>query len=344
MSKTDSVRSGRSTITPQKSFEEPQNARTGGGKTILEKEDTYSLDGERPEYFGKKKEAEIKSTGFEKIVRKLHFFYKYRILPSVEDFRGATRPLIESREYLLGKVDSVDEAEPVSEFEWDNLIILDGCRLDTYQEAVNLQADSRISAGSTSWEFLEENFSEGDRSDTVYISANPYTHPDLFKEHTGREIGEVFHEVFNLLYDDRYYSEEAGVVRPESVREVAELAAKLYPKKRLIIHFMQPHHPFLTSDSEPVKISKIGRGKHELDTPWEKAERGDLSHAKVSSLYKENLYLVWNEVEKLQESLTGTTVVTADHGNFLGEKGFYGHPGGRSEKPVREIPWDVISE
>src|SRR6056297_529711 len=50
----------------------------------------------------------------------------------------------------------------VMDEDWDNLIILDACRYDMFAEQVDLdgELESRISLGSTSEEFLEQNFGD----------------------------------------------------------------------------------------------------------------------------------------------------------------------------------------
>jgi hypothetical protein len=40
--------------------------------------------------------------------------------------------------------------------------------------------------------------------------------------------------------------------------------------------------------------------------------------------------------------LDGTIVVTADHGDMLGEKGLYAHWPGSKEPILKEVPWFVI--
>lgn len=46
------------------------------------------------------------------------------------------------------------------------------------------------------------------------------------------------------------WDEKSGVVRPEPLIRDAKNARKLFPDKKIIVHFMQPHVPFLTSDIE----------------------------------------------------------------------------------------------
>src|SRR5208282_1385184 len=63
---------------------------------------------------------------------------------------------------------------------WDNLIILDACRYDTFRELNQIRGllEYRISRGSSSEEFLLENFTKHPTtenfSDLVYVAANPY--------------------------------------------------------------------------------------------------------------------------------------------------------------------------
>ena len=59
--------------------------------------------------------------------------------------------------------------------EWDNLIILDACRYDTFKDNNFLQGklEYRISKGSTTREFLTKNFIENNDetyNDIIYIS------------------------------------------------------------------------------------------------------------------------------------------------------------------------------
>jgi len=38
--------------------------------------------------------------------------------------------------------------------------------------------------------------------------------------------------------------------------------------------------------------------------------------------------------------MKGKTIITSDHGEFLGEHGYYGHEARKSEDPVlRVVPW-----
>ncbi|MBC5792918.1 MAG: hypothetical protein H8Z69_02645 [Nanohaloarchaea archaeon] len=209
---------------------------------------------------------------------------------------------------------------------------MDACRHDLFEEVVG-ESDYRYSLGSNSSEFVEKNFSEGDWSDTVYVTANPHFHKTHFESLTGKKAEEVFHEVFHTYETD--WNKDERTIMPEDVARDAETAANLFPDKKLIIHFMQPHYPFLNSDLEESGIRIVdGEGGK---TIWERAERGEIDKREVRGAYKRNLEIVMEYVKDL--NLEGTTRVTADHANLFGEGGIYGHPKEAHVKPLLRVPW-----
>jgi hypothetical protein len=117
-------------------------------------------------------------------------------------------------------------------------------------------------------------------------------------------------------------------------------ALEQYPNKRLIIHYLQPHQPFL---------SEFGREAFDYHKDTHiSIKRSDVIQADVHRAYRENLDLVLSEVSELQDSLPGRTVVTADHGELLGERQrpiplrHYGHYAGVYVPELLEVPWHVI--
>jgi len=60
--------------------------------------------------------------------------------------------------------------------------------------------------------------------------------------------------------------------------------------------------------------------------------------------YIENLKLVLYYVAKLVEDLLGGIIITADHGELLGEGGVYSHHAESSSSFLIEIPWFKIDE
>ncbi|WMT06720.1 hypothetical protein NP511_15165 [Natrinema thermotolerans] len=229
--------------------------------------------------------------------------------------------------------------------DWDNLLILDACRYDMFADRIDLDGklESRISLGSSSEEFLERNFASGKFHDTVYINSNPYI-PRLDLDES------TFHAVVDCLGE---WDTELQTVTPETVAQAAVDAHETYPDKRLIIHFMQPHAPF---------IGELGRNMagggwtmdHDVEEEpgiWNQLRDGtvDVDLATVWEAYLENLDVVLAEVADLLETLDGKSVITADHGNFVGERlspipsrRKYGHPYGVHAEELVKVPWFVV--
>jgi membrane-anchored protein YejM (alkaline phosphatase superfamily) len=60
--------------------------------------------------------------------------------------------------------------------------------------------------------------------------------------------------------------------------------------------------------------------------------------------YRENLRLVLESVAELLENVSGNILITADHGEYLGENRRYGHGLVPRHYPIIEVPWLVIEE
>lgn len=235
----------------------------------------------------------------------------------------------------------------VMQEDWDNLLILDACRYDMFADHIELDGtlESRISLGSSSEEFLERNFASATHHDTVYVNANPYI-PRL-------DLDEgTFHAVIDCINE---WDQELETIRPETVANATRKAHKTFNDKRLIAHFMQPHHPFIGEAGKNLRGTGLSlEADDERDTViWEYLESGsaEVSLDEVWEAYNENLDIVLTEVESLLDDLDGKSVITADHGNLLGERlspipsrRKFGHPYGVHTKELVKIPWFVVEE
>lgn len=266
-----------------------------------------------------------------------YHYYERNVFPKVSDFRGTDFVRRNLREMALSNTEQVsDKTTGVNELKWDNLIILDACRHDIYQEIRGCQVDYRISCGSHSQEFIQSNFSKQSFKDTVVATGNPFYNDNLpeldgFKDLTGREIRDTFKSVSSLFPED--VNSKNGVVLPHKVSQAALSLNRKHPDSRMIVHLMQPHTPHVAASYSFDDTKEI----------WQQCRNGNISEQVLREGYKSNLKYVLNLVEKLAQELDGRTVVTGDHGEFLGEQGFYGHPTRSSSKVVRKVPVEVIS-
>jgi hypothetical protein len=231
--------------------------------------------------------------------------------------------------------------------DWDNLILLDACRYDYFEDQNTIPGElsSVISHGGSSWEFMEGNFVGQQFHDTVYVTANP---------HTGKLDDDVFHTVEPLYVDA--WSDEHGTVLPEDVVEATLSAHESYPNKRLVVHFMQPHRPYLGEIEKDLQRQyNIGGFNRYLAYTDEAPptvsfskliENGEIPVEKAQSAYRETLDIVLNQIEGLVDRLPGKSVVSADHGEMLGERimPFTSPKFGHSHQYIRNetlyrVPW-----
>jgi hypothetical protein len=253
--------------------------------------------------------------GKRKLIRDVHEAYD-RIQRSVLDNRG------------------VD----VTERDWDNLIILDACRADLFEECCEIEGDMStvLSRGSHTSVFLQENFTKSYYGDTVYISATPQFE---YRGMSGRFFKDV--QIWKTGWDD-----DVRTVRPETMVEVAKREAAEHPDKRLIVHFLQPHYPFIGPTGRKITHRTVrggGRIEDDREDVWTLLSQGEIDEQVVWQAYRENLELTLPHVEELIDAVEGKSVITSDHGNSFGEWFVYGHPARTYLKNLVYVPWLEVS-
>lgn len=230
----------------------------------------------------------------------------------------------------------------VMEEDWDNLLVLDACRYDYFEELNTLPGELRreVSKGKKSWDFIRENFVGRELHDTVYVTANPFS-TDIEDD--------TFHDIDHLHMNR--WDDEIGTVRPDDVVDAAVEANETYPDKRLVVHFMQPHRPYIGEMADELRrrVDLQGYGDHDDGIQiWGAVKQREVSVDEIRTAYRQSLQLVLESVEGLLEELDGKSVVTADHGEMLGERVLpvttrvWGHMEGFSTPTLREVPWLTI--
>jgi len=220
--------------------------------------------------------------------------------------------------------------------DWDNLILLDACRYDEFERHWEYggRLEHRTSRGSSSNEFIRGNFRGRELLDTVCVTANGwYVNIDSFEIHA-----------MIPLIESEYRDEQTGAILPGTVTDHAKRAAERYPNKRLVVHYMQPHTPYIGPTGR--EYFSDFRIRSDLD---QVIRSTGADTAKLRTAYRENLELVIEKVGSLLEELDGKTVVSADHGEMFGERHFpipmrdYMHPHGIDNDVLTKVPWQVIS-
>jgi hypothetical protein len=229
--------------------------------------------------------------------------------------------------------------------DWDNLIVLDACRYDMFEATHDLDGhlSSRISRGAHTSEFLIGNFHQRDLTDTVYVTASPILHRGK-----GEKYEPNLHAIVNVWERDGW-NEDQKTVMPETMLKYAKEAAERYPNKRIVVHMMQPHYPFIDSGMDADKGTVPDPDEIENDI-WEQLFTGELSVSRedVWRAYIGNLRRAYPAVEEMIEELDGKTVVTGDHGNMIGERASpfpireWGHPPGVYTEELTKVPWLAV--
>lgn len=286
------------------------------------------------------------------------------------------------------------------EEDWDYLIILDACRYDyfsrLYREYFVGRLEKAISPASFTVEWCKKSFPKL-YDDVVYLSANPYVNSKI--EIGGFNAKNRFFKVIDVW--DWGWNEKLGTVHPEQVNKAVLNSKDNYPDKRFIIHYLQPHEPYLgykrftggfprpqlrggklngpqgfqeQSEKYDKMINKIleeglyllhelawaltkGNGPFGGYPSWKIREilnlppdcpmdsvRRKVGKSGLRQAYAENLRLVLRYAANLVQNLSGEVMITADHGERLGERGRYSHHAGLSDPLLLLVPWFKVEK
>lgn len=272
-------------------------------------------------------------------------------------YKEGTAYLYES---VLRQLSPVLNNDPdyVMDKDWDVLLILDACRVDALEEVADEYDflpdppfDTIWSAGSYSEGWLRENFT-GKQSvkhrtrmqNLVHISGNPFTRA-VFDTDAEVNTGEDS-EKFQVLDEAWKYGWDAdnGYMPPDVLTDRAISQYREQNPDQMLVHYMQPHAPFLSDDDTGYHIDIDNfanpKGTVQQQTPWELARDGVISDDELWDAYIDTLRVGLDSVATLLESIDAEKVViSADHGNSTGEMGIYGHPRGLPLKSLRRVPW-----
>jgi hypothetical protein len=224
---------------------------------------------------------------------------------------------------------------------WDYLIVLDACRYDMFKMIVDKNTKFVVSGGSSTQEWLRWNFKKY-YNDIVYVAGNPH----FSRVTLTKALGKIpFYDVIEVW--DFGWDKNIRTVHPKEVTKATINALHKHPNKRMIIHFNQPHYPFIGNE----KLLEIGyglerknskfKGRKDRDV-WYAAKQKKVSLKEVWIAYLKNLRLAMDEVYKLLPELSGRVIVTSDHGNNAGECLYFGHRSNVRTKALIKVPWYVI--
>lgn len=239
--------------------------------------------------------------------------------------------------------------------DWDVLVVLDAMRVDILKEFSDEyeflgNVDSIWSVGSSSAEWIANTFTRDHISDileTAMVTSNAnvtkvirnrdyppnYTYVPVAWpkwDLVNVEDFDYVDEVWRYARDETY-----GPVMPRVMSDRAIDVQRSRSPGRLIVHYNQPHAPY---------IHKVLEGetpeKWEIERSHEKLASGEISKEQILNAYRADTRVMLDEIAFLRQNLDADKmVITADHGEAFGELGAYEHPAGFLHPSVKRVPW-----
>lgn len=241
---------------------------------------------------------------------------------------------------LPSKSPRVDLFDRLESTDWDVLLILDACRADVLADvATSAVVDTVVSPASSTPEFLDAAHRRGVFDDTVYVSANPQTDD----RSPGSDLTLV------PVHDDGW-NDSLNTVPATNVFE--RVRAHLDASDPVVGHLMQPHYPHICDIDGRTQPVPNGLHPEAFSNEWLADQTlqavlasgaFDLGRARRS--YEASVEYAWRKASAFASELAAggmRVVITADHGELFGERGFVEHPVGVRIGPLVRVPWVVF--
>jgi len=163
--------------------------------------------------------------------------------------------------------------QPVHEGDWSYLIILDACRFDVFKQEYSDFLEGKLkkvwSRGSATPEWLAQTF-DSPRYNLKYISANVFVNQSGFRLDSGWYAADKFTEVREAWREK--WSHENNTVLPSELTDYS--LSEIESGDRAVIHFVQPHRPFISSGDDEYTQRNAERLKREQEDDAE--EKNDV--------------------------------------------------------------------
>lgn len=226
----------------------------------------------------------------------------------------------------------------LKQLDWDIVVVLDACRVDTLREAANWPIEAAISPASCTPQWLQAVVSSDVFANSHVLSGNPQ-----YQKIESESETMTVERCWESDWDDRRQT-----VLPEPILDRASEAVA--GGNRIVAHLQQPHWPYIAKLDEEWLLAYDDLGPWqgadgEIDSVQVAMQRGLVTAGEARRAYEASVESVWETLVPylLQWIEQGrTVVVTADHGETFGrlrDLFFYEHPCGCHIPPLVTVPW-----
>jgi len=230
------------------------------------------------------------------------------------------------------------------EHKWNVLVILDACRSDILAEQLPGAYTVR-SMGRNTKDWIHS-FAQLWRTgcfggDLLWFTANPVVDREL-ASHSLCGVRSV--KVWRSGWATHGRASIPSVHPDEVNSSVRQYVRRHGQPERMIIHYLQPHSPFIGSRQLALSVwswnpDELSQAACRLDSPAKAVAEGRLTWADVRAAYADNLALVLRSALDLIGQLRGSIILTSDHGEMLGEAGRFGHEPTWFDQELSCVPW-----
>lgn len=259
-------------------------------------------------------------------------------IPGFVDRYGVFRGLHRWTGIVYNRTTRSVTGQSIFDVDWDVCVLLDACRADelTRQRAMFEwidRVDRYPSLASCTWNWMPRTFEATPASvlrNTIYVCSNPFS-----ADFCSTEQFHTVDEVWRYAWDDG-----KGTVYPRPVTDRAIHHWRSETASRMLVHYLQPHVPFLSSNADSLSRDNFDHDAESIPDAWEQVARGDLQRQTAIAQYRETLEHVLEDVELLLSNIDAERVViTADHGECFDEWGLYGHENEIDLPCLTSVPW-----
>jgi hypothetical protein len=223
--------------------------------------------------------------------------------------------------------------------DWDLILVLDACRVDTLRQIAGWPVESEVSPASCTPQWLKNIATDGIFDGSHIISGNPqYEKVDA---DLGCETIEPFWK--------RHWNATLQTILPEPILERVDEILEEHSRD-VVAHLQQPHWPYVAKLNEEwlLAYDELGPwtiGNEEVTSVQVAMQRGLIDAEAAKRAYEASVRSVWETVVEYLARWVDhgyTIIVTADHGETFGrfrDFGFYEHPCSCHLAPLVNVPW-----